>query len=281
VDRLFDDKDNVTDMGRSTVGMMQVLLKNDKGVSYLGGDDKHRQWKIVAMGVKAGNGKDFVMKHLDSYNANKGTADTAGVRWADHIGTMSKRGWAKQELQEFGVRNPGPQMITRYLEEYSLDLVAFGNDFAEADNSARARMFNGKTIIGNSVIHGPEAARMNSVTDWKFDEFINKAENINMMTAKYGHIMGAKPGDKKQYRKSTDVPNLRWYTKPGYPGMFARSPSSNNEMHISEEEMLQSQRIIKRTAAAQKAILQSESVWQNRYAEDTALSQATGMYYNN
>jgi len=251
-DRLFDEDGNASEIGHQTVNMVSKLLEADKGVDLIGGKDAHRQWRIVAQGVQAGSGQANIEKKQTMYNANKGKADAAGFQWKSLIGDSSRRDWMKSKLRKLGIPNPSDQMITDELYNYREDVTAFGSDTKEADNSMFQRVQNNKTKVFNSNL--ANAKEVEEATKWTTQDFITNAEKHNFMTGKYGDLLGNAATD---VRSHTQIPNLRWYTKPGVSGLFASSPSSNNEMFISVEEMQDIEESITQRETIDKNIAES------------------------
>ena len=250
-DRMFDENGNVSEVGLQTARMVDKLLESPKAVDLIGGKDALRQWKIVSLGVQAGSGQQHIEKKVTAYNQNKGKADTAGFQWKTLIGDMSRRDWMMQRLQKLGIPNPSNQMITDELEAYREDVTAFGYDTKEADHSMRMRVSNGKTKIFSSTISN--AAYLNEVTKWTAEDFITIAEKHNFLAGKYADLSGS---NKEVYRSHTQIPNLRWYTKEGVAGLFASSPSSNNELFISTDEMQEIERYVTEREEVEKATRQ-------------------------
>lgn len=273
-DRLFDEDGNASDIGRQTVQMVDKMLEADKGVDLIGGKDAHRQWRIVATGIKSGAGSANIDKKLTMYNANKGKADTAGFTWKSIIGDSTRRDWMKAKLQGLGIDNPSNQMITDELYEYKEDVVAFGYDTKEADNSMFQRTTNDKTVIFNSNLSN--AKYLNEATKWTAEDFITNAEKNNFLAGKYANLSGTND----VINSHKQIPNLKWYTKPGVAGMFASSPSSNNELFISVEEMQDIERGITQRETIDKNIQESRgNAAFNAMMAERELLEAAGRGY--
>lgn len=272
-DRLYDEDGNVNQVGYDTVQMVDKLLTSDKGVSLIGGKDAHRQWRITAIGVGSGSGKEAITKRTEGYLQNKGKADAAGFTWKAVIGKQSRRSWMTSKLQKLGVPNPSEQMITDYLYDYREDLIAFGYDQKEADNSMFQRLTNNKTKVFSSVLG--DAEYLNEATKWTAEDFISTAEKHNMLTGKYADISGTN----EVISSHRQIPNLRWYTKPGVEGLFASSPSANNEMFISVEEMKDLENNITQQEELQKAIDERRGDFAIKDFEETQrILEMTGKY---
>lgn len=230
-DNLYDENGNVTDMGLATVTMVDKLLETPKGVDLIGGKEAARTWRLRANAVEAGGGKEFADKKIETYAQNRARVDAVGFSWKPIIGDQTRHSWMEAKLIKQGIQSPSDQLIATNLQDYREDLIAFGNDRNEADNAFFQRL-NNKTKVFNSTL-SPEAQYLNEVTKWSVEDLITNAEQHNLMTGKYGDLTGGRV----TVKSSKEIPNLTWYTKPGVQGVFASSPSSNNELFLSTDEM--------------------------------------------
>ena len=230
-DNLYDENGNVTDTGLATVTMVDKLLETPKGIDLIGGKDAARTWRLRANAVEAGGGKEFADKKIENYAQNRARVDAVGFSWKPIIGDQTRHEWMEAKLVGQGIQNPSDQLIATNLQDYREDLIAFGNDKGEADNAFFQRLGN-KTKVFNSTL-SPESQYLNEVTKWSAEDLITNAEQHNLMTGKYGDLTGGRV----TIKSSKEIPNLTWYTKPGVHGLFASSPSSNNELFLSTDEM--------------------------------------------
>lgn len=264
LDRLYDEDGNVSDVGRQTISMVDKLLSAEKGVALIGGKDAHRAWRITSIGSGNGSGQGATTKKIDSYNANKGKADAAGFTWKSVLDdNQTRQQWMTKKLQNLGIPNPSRQMVTDHLYDYREDLVAFGYDTKEADNSMFSRVTNNKTKIFNSTL--ADAGYLNDATKWSAQDFITTAEDNGFLAGKYADLSGTSDVINSQRQ----IPNLRWYTKQGIDGMFATSPSSNNELFISTDEMQDIELAITEQEELQKSIEESRGNIAFKAYEDT------------
>ena len=254
VDRLFDVDGNVSEVGLQTVQMVNKIMQSDKGIAMMGGADAHRQWKIASLAIESGAGQQAVERKITNYNANKDKQDAAGFNWKEHIGEQSRKQWMGGRLKKLGIPNPSSQMIVDELHNWRQDMKAYADDSKEADNSMFQRVQNGKTKVFNSNLSNAKA--VNDATKWGAEDFIKNAERYNLLTPKYSNFR-SKESD-PMIRKQSDIPNLRWYTKPGEDGLFATGPSYNEELQITVEEMQDMETLILEKDAIDKAARESK-----------------------
>lgn len=259
-DNLYDENGNVTEEGLATVAMVDKLLESPKAVDLIGGKDAARKWRIRANAIHAGGGKEFTDKKLENYVQNRTRVDAVGFSWKPVIGEQTRHSWMRDKLRQQGIPNPSDQLIAENLQDYREDLIAFGNDKGEADNAFFQRMGN-KTQVFNSTL-SPDAQYLNEVTKWSLQDLVTNAEQHNLMTGKYGDLTGGRV----TVRSQKEVANLTWYTKPGVEGVFASSPSSNNELFLSTDEMRSMEEYITQQQQLDKIVQERRAKFkQNEY----------------
>ena len=250
LDRLYDEDGNISEVGLQTVGMVDKLLTSDRAVALIGGKDKYRQWRILSLAANAGSGEQFTQRKLEGYVANAGKADDAGFSWSQFLGAdQTKAGYIKGKLEDFGIRNPTRQQVTDYSNAYNEDLQAFGWDTYEADQSMKAYIQDNTTTVQGSVMHG---AKFVNEGIYSMDTFIGKAQagDTNVLQGKLSGMTGGKA----TYTNTRQVPNLKWYTKPGEDSIFASAPSLEGELEITMEEKRELSTEMKRRDDAEKEL---------------------------
>lgn len=263
-DNLYDEDGNVTEVGLSTVAMVDKMLETEQGIVLAGGKSAARNWRMISRGVHAGQGQQATEKKLTDFTANKQRIDAAGFSWKPVIGDQTGQQFMKNKLRQAGIQNPSSQLVATKLADYKDNLIAFGGDKNEADNAFFTEM-NNKTKVFNSVM-SEDSAYLNEVTDYSAEDLVTNADKYGLLVGKYGDLTG----NRVSIKSHTEVANIKWYTKPGVAGMFASSPSSNNEMFISVDEMqdmeeyIKQQDIIKKETDKRRAKIGTAAIMDSR-----------------
>ena len=129
-----------------------------------------------------------------------------------------------------------------------------------------------KTNIQGSVIHG--GSFLNEGI-YDMNTFLYKAQSgdTNVLQGKLSGMTGGK----ETYTNIREVPNLKWYTKPGENSIFASAPALEGELEITMEEKRELSSVMKRREDDRKEeLVRRGRIAFKAYVETQRILEITG-----
>ncbi len=230
-DGLFDEDGNVTEEGTKRVALIRALTTGPTGIKMLGGAEADSRWSVISDAIEAGTTQTNVADLVSRFNNNRSLKDISGFSWktvAHGAGVNNKMEYIEQELYNAGFKNPSQQSVIDYMASFERDLRVGGWDVNHAKHQLKRYVQSNKIHAFGSEIY--DASMLNDATTYSFENWVRVAEKYNWMNSQYFKI-------DKNASSRTELPDLKFYTKPGHSGFFMSSPTNGVEVFVSTQQM--------------------------------------------